>query len=277
MGKILAITNQKGGVGKSTICFNFATFLSEKYKKKVLVVDLDTQGNISHTLIKGTIDGRLCDVMHYYGLQTKDLFRADIDLKITSPMQATHGLSLIYTEPNDLSLSKSVYQEDASGDVSGAQGFKNFVQNIKLASQDFDLTLIDCPPFIGEHVLPAILSCDYVITPVQPTSFVIDGTKSFFDNLKRCNKTDAFLGMVLNNVDKNWLRHKAMVEQLKETMGDKIYATTLYHRGPYDNAVYLNESLFSRHSWRKAADEFDRFLIETVERINKLDNNAFTL
>ena len=83
--------------------------------------------------------------------------------------------------------------------------------------------------------------------------------------------------MVLNNVDKNWLRHKAMVEQLKETMGDKIYATTLYHRGPYDNAVYLNESLFSRHSWRKAAEEFDRFLIETVERINKLDNNAFTL
>ena len=57
MGITIALTNQKGGVGKTTISWGMAVSLAERYGKKVLVVDLDTQGNISHTLIKETKDG----------------------------------------------------------------------------------------------------------------------------------------------------------------------------------------------------------------------------
>lgn len=278
MGIILAITNQKGGVGKSTITFNMSTYLAEKYHKKVLVIDLDTQGNISHTLIKGTNDnGSIFDVMGYSGLQAKNLFDRTTNLNEIKPMRATHDIDLVYTLPNDLSLSKSVYQEMENGEVNPNEGISTFVKNVKEISENYEYVIMDCPPFIGEHVLAALLVCDKVITPVQPTSFVFDGTRGFFENLKRIGRKDIFLGMVLNNVDKNWVRHQAMVNEMRVALGDKVYDTVLYHRGPFDNAVYMNKPLFTSISWHKAADEFDIFLRETLEKINKSGNYNLTL
>lgn len=278
MGKILALTNQKGGVGKSTITFNMSTFLAEKYHKKVLVIDLDTQGNISHTLIKGTNEtGSIIDVMDFSGLQTKLLFDREVDVNVLKPMRATHEVDLVYTLPNDLSLAKSVYQSMENGETSLNEGIKTFIANVRTLAEKYDYVIMDCPPFIGEHVLAALLVCDQVITPVQPTSFVIDGTKGFFENLKLTGREDIFLGMVLNNVDKTWVRHQAMANELKNALGDKVYNTVLYHRGPYDNAVYMNKPLFSQIAWRKAAEEFDSFLRETVEKINRAENCSLSL
>ena len=278
MGKILAITNQKGGVGKSTITFNMSTYLAEKYRKKVLVIDLDTQGNISHTLIKGTNEaGSIIDVMNYSGLQAKDLFDRTVDLNVLKPMKATHEIELVYTSPNDLTLAKSVYQEMEDGQVNVNEGIKTFVNNIQSLAENYDYVIMDCPPFIGEHVLAALLVCDEVISPVQPTSFVYDGTRAFFENLRLINRDKIFLGMVLNNVDKNWIRHQAMSNELKTALGEKVYNTVLYHRGPYDNAVYMNKPLYTQVAWRKAAEEFDNFLHETIEKINKAENCNLTL
>lgn len=278
MGKILALTNQKGGVGKSTITFNMSTFLAEKYHKRVLVIDLDTQGNISHTLIKGTNEtGSIIDIMDFSGLQTKLLFDREVDVNVLKPMKATHEVDLVYTLPNDLSLTKSVYQSMENGETSLNEGIKTFIANVRTLAENYDYVIMDCPPFIGEHVLAALLVCDQVITPVQPTSFVIDGTKGFFENLKLTGREDIFLGMVLNNVDKTWVRHQAMANELKNALGDKVYNTVLYHRGPYDNAVYMNKPLFSQIAWRKAAEEFDCFLRETVEKINRAENCSLSL
>jgi|GEM_PF-1125926 chromosome partitioning protein len=272
MGKIIAIANQKGGVGKSTITFNLSTFLSERYKKKVLTIDLDTQGNISNTLIEGcTPTGSVVKVMKHEGLQTKDLFKKDLDLSKLRPMQASHGIDLVYTESNDLSLSKSVFQNLDEGSISPVEGMKAFDANVKKLAEDYDFVIMDFPPFIGDHVLSALLVCDYAISPVLPVSYCLEGITNFLASLKLVHKEDCFLGVILNNVDKSWVNHQATADKLKERLQNNIYKTVLYHRSPYDKSQYSNTPLYTQQAWRVAAEEFDSFVRETIDRINKKD------
>ena len=278
MGKIIAIANQKGGVGKSTITFNLSTFLSERYKKNVLVIDLDTQGNISNTLIEGcTPTGTAVKIMKHEGLQTKDLFDKDLDLTKLRPMKATHGIDLVYTESNDLSLSKSVFQNLDEGSISPVEGMKAFDANVKKIAEEYDFVIMDFPPFIGDHVLSALLVCDYAISPVLPVSYCLEGITNFLASLKLVDKEDCFLGVILNNVDKSWINHQATADKLKEILQDNIYKTVLYHRSPYDKSQYSNTPLYTQQAWRVAAEEFDSFVRETIERINKKDNCNLSL
>lgn len=76
---------------------------------------------------------------------------------------------------------------------------------------------------------------------------------------------------MLNNVDKNWVRHVAMAEVLRDQLGDSVFATTIYHRSPYDAAVYLNKALWQNIAWRKSADEMELFVRETISRIDALE------
>lgn len=192
MGRIIALTNQKGGVGKTSLCWNLAVYLSAKFGKKVLAIDLDTQGNLSHTLIKDSENDVSYDVISYSGIQTRNLFDYNYNLD-DKPMKASYGIDLAYTEPNDMSLTQYVYQDlDSSNQDDLSKNLESFIHKVKALSANYDYVLMDCPPFIGQHILAAFLVCDYVITPVQPTSFVIDGTKGFFDNLRAIDKEDIF-------------------------------------------------------------------------------------
>lgn len=278
MGKVIALTNQKGGVGKTTISWGMAVSLAERYGKKVLVVDMDTQGNISHTLIKETKDGSTYDVMNFHGLQTKELFDPAVDLNVLQPMHATHGVDLIYTKPNDQTLVRCIYQPlDNSGRYDADEAFEAFTKNMSALASVYDFVIIDCPPQLGDHVLAALVVCDYVITPVQPTAFVIDGTKGFFENLTKIRRDKAFLGLALNNIDRNQSRHRAMAQELKEALQGKIFNSILYHRGPYDAAIYQNTPLYTQFAWKVAAEEFDTFLREVISRICENENITIEL
>lgn len=277
MSRIVALTNQKGGVGKTSLCWNLAVYLSARFGKKVLVIDLDTQGNISHTLIKESDAAEIPhDALNFYGCQTKMLFDVSMSPDVLQPMRAFHGCDLIYTEPNDLSLTQFVYQklQDASGENCGNAPLNHFIMAVREFARKYDYVLIDCPPFIGQHILAALMVCDYVINPIQPTSFVLDGTSGFFQNLQQIGREEIFLGLVLNNVDKRWVRHEAMGQVLKEQLRDKVYRTTIHHRAPFDAAVYLNKPLWSVPAWNTAQEEAEAFVRETVERMNEREGIA---
>ena len=149
MSRIVALTNQKGGVGKTSLCWNLAVYLSARFGKKVLVIDLDTQGNISHTLIKESDAAEIPhDALNFYGCQTKMLFDVSMSPDVLQPMRAFHGCDLIYTEPNDLSLTQFVYQklQDASGENCGNAPLNHFIMAVREFAQKYDYVLVDCPP-----------------------------------------------------------------------------------------------------------------------------------
>ena len=276
MSRIVALTNQKGGVGKTSLCWNLAVYLSARFGKRVLVIDLDTQGNISHTLIKYSDASEIPhDALNFYGCQTKMLFDVNMSPDVLQPMRAFYGCDLIYTEPNDLSLTQFVYQklqDDPAGDHNAP--LNHFILTVREFAKNYDYVLIDCPPFIGQHILAALMVCDYVINPIQPTSFVLDGTSGFFQNLQQIGREEIFLGLVLNNVDKRWVRHEAMEQVLKEQLGDKVYRTTIHHRAPFDAAIYLNKPLWRVPAWNTAHEETEAFVRETVSRMNEREGIA---
>lgn len=276
MGRIVAVTNQKGGVGKTSLCWNLAVHLAEMFGKKVLVIDLDTQGNISQTLIK---EADSCEVTHnaveFSGVQTRNLFEPDFDPAGMRLMRALHGCDLVYTVPNDLSLTKCVYQELKDGQdarQSASAGLRHFMECTAAYAEDYEYVLIDCPPFIGQHILAALMICDYVIMPVQPTSFVMSGTAGFMQNLRLIGREDILLGLVLNNVDPRWIRHTAMCQMLKENLGDRLYDTVVHHRAPFDAAVYLDRPLWEDRNWALSAAEAEAFVRETVSRMDRREN-----
>lgn len=273
MGRIVAVTNQKGGVGKTSLCWNLAVHLAEMFGKKVLVIDLDTQGNISQTLIKTAGSDEVThNAVEFSGVQTKNLFDTGFDPSGISLMRALHGCDLIYTVPNDLSLTKCVYQELKDGQdarQSASAGLRHFMECTALYAEEYEYVLIDCPPFIGQHILAALMVCDYVIMPVQPTSFVMSGTAGFTKNLRLIGREDILLGLVLNNVDPRWDRHKAMCGMLKENLGDRIYDTVVYHRAPFDAAIYLDRPLWEDRKWARSAAEAESFVRESVSRMDR--------
>lgn len=269
MSRIIALTNQKGGVGKTSLCWNLAVFLAKRFHKKILVIDLDTQGNISHTLVRDSKDEIPFDAVNFYGCQTKMLFDPKMSPEILKPMRALHEVDLVYTEPNDLSLTKYVYQKvETSTENSVTDNLKFFIRNVKYFAQNYEYVLIDCPPFIGQHILAALMVCDYVINPIQPTSYVMDGTKGFFENLRLINRTQICLGLILNNVDHHWVRHVAMENVLKQKYQELVFTSTLHHRAPFDAAIYLNKPLWENPYWEVAATEAENFVRETIKRID---------
>lgn len=275
--KILAIANQKGGVGKTTICYNLATFLGGKYHKKVLVIDTDTQGNLSNTLIKVSKEGEPLKIKEFSGLQTKDLFDENLDTNFLKPMQATHGIDLIFTKPNDYGLYKAVHFNEEN-----QQEYLNkiniFGSNVHKLAENYDFVLFDCPPFMVEHALVAVIVCDYCIVPLIPKPFGMESTVDFLKTLKTVGRgPECLLGIIFNCVQKNVNRQLQIMKESRETMfGEYLFDSYLCLRQAYDNAL-TNEPLFGNFLWESAEKEFDAFLKETVARINKLSGSSIVL
>lgn len=274
MGTIIAIANHKGGVGKTSLSWNLAVYLSLKHNKKVLAVDLDNQGNLSGTLVKKKDEKTSSyKILEYSGLAAKNLFDTNTDLDWLKPMKATHKIDLIYTEPNDVELTKFVYQNLEANDEYSNQliAFKN---HLFILAQDYDYVIVDCPPFIGQHILVAFECSNYIINPIQPTAFSSEGTNNLLQNLERINKEDAFLGVVLNNVDNSWISHKATVEiwQKQDGLKELAFNTVIYHRNPYDRAINSNTPLWKKPFWWVASKEMNNFVNEVIERIKNKES-----
>lgn len=213
MPRILAIANRKGGVGKTTTTVNVATAMAAT-GKKVLVVDLDPQGNASTSM----------------GVNKKGTMPSSYEVLIG---KVKLSQAVVWTEIPNFSLIPS------SPDLAGAEielvDVDNREYRLKQAlnreAVNYDYILIDCPPSLSLVTINALVAADAVIVPLQCEFLALEGITDLIRNInqikKRFNPSLALHGVVLTMYDKRNNLSQMVEEDVRNFFGKKVYNTVI--------------------------------------------------
>ena len=209
MGKIISFSNQKGGVGKTTTCVNMAAYLS-KAGKKVLLIDLDPQGNATTGLgfSKSTLK--------------KSVYNVLIEEEDVKDNVLPTELDGLYILPANIDLAGSevelVYKK------SREKVLKMALDKMK---KDYDFLLIDCPPSLGLLTINALAAADSVIIPIQSEYYALEGLSQLMNSValvrQHLNKELRVEGVVLTMYDGRSLISKQIAAEIKKYFTKKLY------------------------------------------------------
>lgn len=213
MGRVIAIANQKGGVGKSTTAINLSSCLGET-KKKVLVIDMDPQGNTTSGLgvEKEVLDSTVYELL----LGECDLSDCLIELKY-------EGVALI---PSNVNLA------GAEIELIGIEN-KEFVLRDQIAQvkEQYDFIIIDCPPSLNMLTINAMTTADTVLVPIQCEYYALEGLSQLMHTIElvqeRLNPDLEMEGVVFTMYDARTNLSLQVVENVKSNLNQTIYKTII--------------------------------------------------
>jgi chromosome partitioning protein len=213
VGKIVAIANQKGGVGKTTTCVNLAASMAAT-KRKVLVIDLDPQGNA--TMASG-VDKYQVETTAY------DLLVDELPFEQVVCQDTSGQFDLIA----------------ANGDVTAAEIklMEVFAREVRLKHalapirDNYDFIFIDCPPSLNLLTINAMAAADSVLVPMQCEYFALEGLTALMDTISKLaavvNENLKIEGLLRTMYDPRNRLANEVSEQLKKHFGDKVYRTVI--------------------------------------------------
>lgn len=219
MGKIIALVNQKGGVGKTTSSINLAASLGA-LNKKSLLIDLDPQGNATTGV----------------GINKADIEKSVYDLLID---QATlkevivkTKFKQLYVIPATINLAGVDIElmEKSRTEVGFVKG-EQLKKHLEMAKEMFDYIIIDCPPSLGILTINALTATDTVIIPVQCEFFALEGIMQLLNTImmaqKNLNPTLGIEGVLLTMLDNRTNLGLEVVEDIKSYFKESVYDTII--------------------------------------------------
>lgn len=267
--KVIAITNQKGGVGKTTTTFNLGVALAQQ-GKKVLVVDVDPQSNLT------TYAGWYDENELKYTLS--DLIEQSMnDEKIKTKESILHHKENIDLIPSDLSL--SALENSLNYAMSREYTLRNCLSSIK---DDYDYILLDCQPSLGMLTINALASANSVIIPVQSEYFALRGMGDLFKIVnkvrRQINPTLKIEGALLTLVDSRTNLPREIETQLKENYGSilKLFNTQIPRAVKTAESTSSGGSVFSYDKNGTVANAYSSFAKEVLDDGKEHTKNATT-
>jgi chromosome partitioning protein len=253
MGRIIAITNQKGGVAKTTTAVNLSACLVEQ-GKKVLLVDLDPQGNASSGC--GVNKNKL----------TRSIYDVLInEVPIQSVIQKT-DLNNFYIAPARIELAGAEIElvplESREGKLNLAL---NSIQN------EFDFILIDCPPSLGLLTLNALSAASDVLIPIQCEYYALEGLTLLMNTLDRVkqslNPTLNILGVLLTMFDARTNLAIQVVDEVKKYFRNKVFSTIVPRNVRLGEAPSHGKPIVLYDTRSRGAEVYRDLAKEVLERV----------
>ena len=226
MSKIIALSNQKGGVGKTTLTFNIGIWLAvEGYR--TLLIDADPQGNLSKSLVD--IPG--------FGLY-EALTGGEFE-----PEEVKERLSLLGGDVKLASLEKSLI-----GELDAFTKMKEMLSGEIF--QSFDFILIDSPPALSILTGNTLSASDWLIIPMNPSLYSMQGTNDLMATVAKVRKNFnpglQLLGIIINSFESNPVITRQIVEEIRESFGEKVFATPLSKSIRVEEAIASKTGVISR-------------------------------
>lgn len=255
MGKCISVANQKGGVGKTTTSVNLASCLAEQ-KKKVLLVDLDPQGNATsgvgidkeetaHSVYDVLINGTSAD-------------EAMIDTAFVNLSLISSGIDLAGAEVEMVDIENREYL------------LKNALKSIK---ENFDFIIIDCPPSLGLLTLNAFTASDSIIMPIQCEYYALEGLSQLTATVrkvkKHLNSSIEIEGVLLTMYDVRTNLSALVADEVKKYYGEKLYKTVIPRNVRLSEAPSFGEPINYYDKSSKGSEMYIKLAKEVIKNNKK--------
>jgi chromosome partitioning protein len=250
---ILAIANQKGGVGKTTTSINLAAALAQK-GYETLLVDLDPQGNATLSFL----DPEQVQTSIYEVLVEEDKTVKDAVCKTSYK-----HLSVV---PARINLAK--FESKLLGDIDSHFRLKD---RLKSVAGDFKYIIIDTPPTLGLLTVNSLVASSHLLVPIQSSYFALEGTDDLLETVEkirgRANPGLEFLGVVITIHDKRTILGRDIRNHIHEVFGKKVFRTIISRSVRLEESPAYKEPIFTFAPHSSGALEYYKLSEEVIGRV----------